>query len=857
MSLRFRASFLYALFFFSGACGLGYQLVWARMFGVGLGHEMAGVLAVVAAFFGGLALGAWCFDRPISSSRHPGRWYGVLELVIGGWGLLSFALIPLFSRLALPWIGLEPSPLRHWSIAFGVPFFVLLPATTAMGATFTAMERFVAPLAPEGRCVGKLYATNTLGAVAGTLLSTFTLVPTLGFRTSLVILAGLSLLCGLIALQIPLPVPVTRALLQEQPPLPVWRLHLTVLVTGLLGIGYETLGVRVLSQVLENTIYSFTLVLVVYLTGTALGAAWYQRFARKWQFHPLLSFLLCGISIGCLSGQFLLWVAPLLYPRIHRILGDTFSGGLGTELIIATLVFLLPTFFMGATFSHLVQAARREGGGVGRAIALNTFGSALAPLLFGVLLLPALGSKWALVTVAAGYLLLIHALRGRQWLVPGIPLILIFLLPADFRLVQLPPGARLLENREGIMDSVAVIEHLDGNRSLQVNNRFTMGGTGAANAERRHAHLPLLLHPHPRRALFLGLGTGITFGAAGAHSELAADGVELVPEVIEVSRYFSPANALPDAEGRLNIYAADARRFVRATPERYDVIVADLFHPARDGAGSLYTREHFQAIRDRLAPGGLVCQWLPLFQLDEPMLKVIVRTFLEVFPQTRGYLLRLNLDTPVLGLVATLDPVRYPADWFDQRVRDPKLMEQLKPLTLTDGFQLFGSLVASPSALRDFSKGAPLNTDDQPVVIFGAPRFTFQHGTTPYGRLLSLMKLRGGDAHELMQPGAEPFVRELSQFMDARDVYLQGLLAESEGKRREAVEAFVESARLSPNFSTGYAHCLTLAMQEAKSNPRAARALLERLVQAQPQRPVAQQLLDRLGPPTVGPRREH
>ena len=809
---------------------------------------MAGVLAVVAAFFGGLALGAWGFDRPISSSRYPGRWYGALELVIGAWGLLSFALIPLFSRLALPWMGLEPSPLRHWSIAFGVPFFVLLPATTAMGATFTAMERFVGPLAPEGRCVGKLYATNTLGAVAGILLSTFALVPALGFRASLLALAGLNLLCGLIALGMRLPAPASQPGLQEEPRLPVWRLNLTLLATGLLGIGYETLGVRVLSQVLENTIYSFTLVLAVYLTGTALGAASYQRFGRTFRFRPLLSFLLCGISLGCLAGQFLLWNAPLLYARIRHLFGETFSGVLGTELAIATLVFLLPTFFMGATFSHLVQAARHEAGGVGRAFALNTLGSALAPLIFGVLLLPALGSKWALVAAAAGYLLLVHALRGKQWLAPAIPLILIFLLPADFRLVQLPPGSRLLENREGIMDSVAVIEHLDGNRSLQVNNRFTMGGTGAANAERRHAHLPLLLHPDPRRALFLGLGTAITFGASGAHPGLRADGVELVPEVIEVNRYFSPANAWPDAEGRLKIYAADARRFVRATPERYDVIVADLFHPARDGAGSLYTREHFQSISDRLAPGGLVCQWLPLFQLDEPMLKVIVRTFLDVFPHTRGYLLRLNLDTPVLGLVATLEPVRYPADWFEQRVRDPKLMEQLKPLTLMDGFQLFGTLVASPSALRDFSQGALLNTDNRPVVIFGAPRFTGQRGSTPYGRLFSLIHRRGGDARELMLPGSEPFVGELSRFMDARDVYLRGLLAESEGKVGEAVEAFVESARISPNFSTGYAHCLTLAMQEANSNPRAARALLERLVEAQPQRPVAQQLLDRLGP---------
>jgi spermidine synthase len=286
------------------------------------------------------------------------------------------------------------------------------------------------------------------------------------------------------------------------------------------------------------------------------------------------------------------------------------------------------------------------------------------------------------------------------------------------------------------------------------------------------------------------------------------------------------------------------------TETRYDVIVADLFHPARDGAGALYTREHFQAVRQRLAGGGLFCQWLPLFQLDEPMLKVIVRTFLEVFPHTRGYLLRLNVDTPVLGLVGTPEPIRYPTNWFGRRVRDPDLLAQLKSLTLTDGLQLFGCLVAAPDALREFSRAAPLNTDDHPVVIFQAPRFDYIPKQTSYGRLLTLLDLHAADARELIQsdgdPAADRFIRQLSDFIAARDVYMHGLVVEAEGNTPRAVDAFVESARISPDFSTGYAHCLTIAMQESKSNPAAARVLLQRLVEAQPSRPIALELLQRL-----------
>src|SRR5437868_4908759 len=115
------------------------------MFALGLGHELPGVLAVMAAFFGGLALWAWILDRPIGRSPRPGRWYAGLELLIGCWGLLSVVLIPRVNELALKLIGLEVSEFRHWIVAFAVPFFALLPATVSMGATFPAMERFLSP----------------------------------------------------------------------------------------------------------------------------------------------------------------------------------------------------------------------------------------------------------------------------------------------------------------------------------------------------------------------------------------------------------------------------------------------------------------------------------------------------------------------------------------------------------------------------------------------------------------------------------------------------------------------------------------------------------------------------------------
>src|SRR6185437_4205360 len=244
------------------------------------------------------------------------------------------------------------------------------------------------------------------------------------------------------------------------------------------------------------------------------------------------------------------------------------------------------------------------------------------------------------------YLLLAPEIAGWRWGLLGVPLVLVFALPANLQITQVPPGGRLIEYREGVMASVAVVEDANRQRVLRVDNRFQMGGTAASAVEYRQAHIPMLLHPAPKRALFLGVGTGISFGAASLYPGLQSDGVELVPEVLEVMPRFEPYNFAPGRRPQLKVFTADARRFVRAADATYDVIVADLFHPARDGAGSLYTVEHFRAVRERLAPGGLFCQWLPLHQLDNDMLRVIVRTFLEVFPGAQAWLLHFNVDIP-------------------------------------------------------------------------------------------------------------------------------------------------------------------------------------------------------------------
>ncbi|MHC5005590.1 MAG: spermidine synthase family protein, partial [Planctomycetota bacterium] len=516
---RFRGSAAaFTIFFFSGVAGLGYEIVWARMFGAGLGHEMPGVLAVVGAFFAGLALGAWALDGIVSRSRYPGRWYAALELLIAAWAVASIVLIPALNDLASRLIGVSPTPLRHWLVALAIPLLGLLPATAAMGATFAAMDRLASRLRGSGATISGLYAVNTAGAVAGTLATTFLVMPAFGYGATVLTLAAVNVACAAATLLGPATGESGRAEVVhdlEDPPGRV-RLGLTVLATGLLGIGYEVLGVRVISQVLENTVYSFASALSVYLLGTAVGAAGYQRLAGKRRFAAPLGWLLPCLSLACMVGVVAMSGSEAIYTGARRALGGSIAASIGAEMIVALVVFGPPTVLMGAVFGHLVQAARGREKGVGRALGLNTLGGAAAPALLGVAGLSALGSKWTLVLVSLAYLALLprRAVTVARLVPAAAAAAIVLTLPPSLMLVTAPIGQRIVAAREGVMASVVVTEDDERRRLLKVNSRFFMGGTVHSFADRRQAHIPLLLHPAPRRALFLGLGSGITVGAA-------------------------------------------------------------------------------------------------------------------------------------------------------------------------------------------------------------------------------------------------------------------------------------------------------------------------------------------------------
>jgi spermidine synthase len=860
----------------SGFAGLGYQIVWTQQGALWLGHEAAAVLAVITAFFGGLSLGALALGGRVQRSQQPAFWYAVCEAVIGIWSLALALWLGPVSGWMLALTGVDPSPFWQGSVAFVGTFLILLPATVAMGATLPAMERVLSRLDRPGSTVAALYASNTLGAVLGVLACAFWLVPQYGLVRTAAVCAFLNVICAgmavrlsswksafVMAAHVPLPAAVS---LQRDGQIP-----LMLAATGILGIGYEVLVVRVISQVTENTVYTFAILLAVYLVGTAAGAALYQgvsqRTLARRASSPTQSAdvahgersrrdrLLQMLALACLSGTASLWYAEDLHAAVMGLLGRSMASALTAEAVLALAAFALPTMVMGALFSHLCVQARAGGRSLGLCLGINTLGAAVAPPIFGLLLVPTVGAKWALLTVVAGYLTL---LTRRAWFKPATVAALalavaIAVVAPGLVFIQVPPGGRVVDYQEGSMAAVSVVQDGQGVSRLRINNRQQEGSSATRLADARQALLPLLLHPDPQRTLFLGLGTGVTASTAAEDPSLRVDVAELLPEVISASRHFTlPSQG--SSGSRLNVIAADARRYVRASDTRYDVIISDNFHPARSGSASLYTVEHFQAVRARLAEHGLFCQWLPLHQLDLASLKSIVQSFIAVYPDGAAMLATHSLDTPVLGLIAHASPVRFHQQRLRERLAHQKLSSEIADFGIADELELFGGLIASSAALARFASGAPLNTDDHPVVAYLAPRITYAPDSLPRDRLFALLDELTLTPGELIDSssGRDPaWPVRLAAYWAARDNFLKAgrHVQPSAGVREmlaQVQEPLLATLRISPEFRPAYDPLLRMAVALGRSDPLAAGALLAEMMRLQPARAQAGQALQLL-----------
>jgi len=823
----------------SGFAGLGYEIVWTRQLSLALGTEMMAVLGVIAGFFGGLALGAFALDGLIRRSKSPWVIYTILEAVIAAWGLISVWLLPAAGRALSPLLGTEPTPALLWAGSLALPTLVLLPATMAMGGTLAALERMMRQARGEARVTAGVYGANTAGALAGTLASTFLLIPALGFSGTLISLAAVNTFCALAALAFGSAAGNADA--EERRPQRIrdLRITITLFATGLFGITFEVLVVRLAAQVMEDTVYTFAGLLAAYLLGTAAGGLLWQRTGRDANVENLRG-LLAATAFACIA-------TAALVPYAGRLVEIASPADVFGELAVAISLFLVPATAMGALFGLLAQRVSDQRGSVGAAVGINSLGACIAPLVAAQILIPALGAWTALLAVALGYLLLLPP--GRWALLwsaaPAIAALVLWLNPAP-SLTRVPSGGALLAVREGPMVTASVVDDAAGTRYLEVNGHFRMGGTSSTRSDYRQAMLPLLLHEAPHRALFLGIGTGATLVGGAQMPGVSVRGVELSREVVDLLPWF--VNPPPASAPRVTV--ADARRYVAADTGQHDVIIADLFHPALDGSGALYTVEHFEAVKRRLAPGGIFCQWLPLYQLDLPSLRAIIRGFLEVYPDGSAWLNHYSVRTPMLALIGTRDGGRLDTDALAARLHDPATARVVRPLGFEAPIDLLGQYLGGPRSLSAFAGDGPRNTDDYPFVTFDARRNVRALTAAPWSLLLAVTKDIRPDPNELVAGVAErdALGARLNAYWAARNRFLEaGASLPGDPRGAALIEAaspgLIDALRLSAEFDSAYAPLMGMARSLLGSDRTAAARLLRKINQAAPSRSEARDLL--------------
>ena len=837
---------LVTCFTVSGATSLILQVVWARQLTEVFGSSSLAIATVLATFMAGLALGARLGGRLADRMRPGGRGrgmarlgdpllgYAAAEAIVGVAALLIPLLIVAYRAIGPAlWLALGDSPVLLGLVRFALTAGVLIVPTTAMGATLPLMGRHVTrardDLPVVSRRLGALYAANTAGALIGAGTAGFWLIPAIGVAaSSRVAAAGALALAAAVAATVLLgrrgalspalagaeagtgagteietgtgtetgtetglnESAAEADLLTMRPPPDPPRAHPLLLLvyaaSGAVAMALEVLFSRALGVVLGSSVYSFTLVLVVFLSGLSAGAALAAGPAARLR-RPATALAALFVALA-LAAAF----AHLLLDELPAVLVAMLEGStleirtlLAIHLVVAGLVILPVALGLGAVLPLVMRCfvgdLDRVGRDVGRAYAANTIGGIAGSLAAGFVALPLLGLELSLrlcSALQAGLALLVlvyaarvHARRpGRAVLAAAAAAaVLAFLSPgwdrSDFTaglfrghiLTDSIEHGRLLDRevayyRDGVSTTVSV---------ERTGESWVLKNNGKVEASDRHdmptqilvGLLPTFLHGGPDQDVFLiGYGSGVTVGAITQDERVARiDVAELEPAVIEAAdRYFAEVSHHPAKDPRVHRYIGDGRNVLLAQGRTYDVIVSEPSNPWIAGVATLFTSDFYRLAKGRLARGGIFCQWAQLYELGPARVKMIYRTFREVFPYV--YAFTPGDETTDTILLGADHPIDLDLAALEARMAgSPRLAAELARAQVESPEELVASLFLGPDEVASFTAGAGRNTDDNARLEHTAPRDllasvrgnhfarSVRGATWPYGHLDGLV----------------------------------------------------------------------------------------------------------------------
>ncbi len=751
---------VYLYFFVSGITALVYEIIWTRQLTLVFGHTVYSVSIVLAAFMAGLGFGSYIWghhiDQEVTRQKEtsPLLVYGRIEILI----FASSAVLSLiFSEfdVVYAWIhrGLPESPALFNTVKAVLAFLLMFIPATFMGATLPIISKYyVTDNNRLGTQIGYLYSINTLGAAVGCVLTGFIFISIFGVLQTALLASCANLIIGIGCI---------RIYQDEHPGEKVpWRfpkiewpsvtlsadqkLWLAVsFVCGFTALAYEVLWTRLLVFSIASTVYSFSLMLAVFLLGICIGSlVVVPLMARVSPLRTILIALQAGIGVYVLFTLFAMESLLSAPWNSYNLMnpGKTFLRYFKDS----TALMLLPTLLFGMNFPVLIKlaAGRHEhvGGGTGQVYSANTLGAILGSLASGFVFLPWLGMEKSLMVVATLNLLMVPLLfgtgsystpalrKGIAGVTAAAVLALNALLPGnllDRFFMRDSAGQRdsstLLYFEEGLTDTVAVFKDeygiLDPTAKRLITNGISMSSSNviATRYMKLLAHVPILLSDHPENVMVICFGTGQTTGAAGIHPLVErVDSLELSPSVLNAAPSFKTENHDVVNNPKVHFVVQDGRNFLLTTQKSYDVITGEPPPPRTAFTVNLYTREFYESARNRLKPGGLMAQWIPLHSQSAEEVDMHFKTFLSVFPHAIAWMPVAN----EMLIIGSDQPITIDFKKLKKRMAEPAVAQTLRDIFIPDAHSLLSNIWFLEEAMQNLSAGRFLITDNRPRIEF-------------------------------------------------------------------------------------------------------------------------------------------
>ena len=766
---------LYLIFFLSGATGLVYEVIWVRLTGLVFGNTSHAISVVLGAFMAGLALGSWWLGRRADRAKSALRFYGMLEIGIG----VSASLVPFaFRSLDSVYWTLSPSlesvPGGDGFVRFLTSFLILIVPTFLMGGTLPVLARFFTETVEEvQRKVGLLYALNTFGAAFGTLAAALYFIPQLGNIRSTLLIAALNITIGAFAIFMDGRLGFAsrtsgepEVLAAEAPAGPSGdqrsdKLVLATLATsGFVAMIYEVSWTRALTAIIGSSTYAFSIMLVTFLIGIAIGSS----IAVKWRRSAglrLLGLTQLGIAIGGFVFLVGYLAAPFIILGLLKSLSYAFPAVLASQFLLCFALMIFATICMGAAMPIASQIYSNKitllGRSIGNVYSVNTLGAIAGSLMAGFVLLPLLGTERAILaglfvnSALAALILTSPGAARRRDVAKGVALALLVVATLSMRggifwaPDSLDRGILVYAKSFDVKPQLTIDETYqdtdvvyfkDGSNAtisvrkgedyvgLRTNGKVDASNKADMITQLMIGYLPMLYHPAPKSTMIVGYGAGVTVGAASAYKEVEdIDVLEIESAVIGAGPHFSKYNRQSYENPKVHILYNDARNYMNVTRKQYDVIISEPSNPWIAGVASLFTTEFYDRAAQVLKPDGVFAQWIQLYELDPQDLRMILREFQEKFPHVSVWVF--SGDLVVIG---TRQPqhLNLPR-WVKLAAEDEQLARDLQDfikVPVAEGILAY--YVMGDDAVRKFAGTPPRNTDDHPLLEFHAPRQLFR-----------------------------------------------------------------------------------------------------------------------------------